>query len=808
RRLFAEDAERGLALIDISRARFDVVLMNPPFGQPAEGTKELLDADYPACGHEIYAMFFQRALELCEAHGRVGAITNRTWLALKSLRGLRETVFGDRGAVTLCGDLGYGVLEAKVETAAVVIDRRANFDTVAAWVRLLKTRRKNALLYEVLQAASDGQAHPYFYSSASRRFRRLPESVYAYWMSEPLLERCAASPMIEATIGVVKQGSNTARDFRFLRLAWEVPPCDIGIERKWSRFAKGGEYRPYWDDIYLLLNWQRDGAEVRALGQGRPQNTQFFGRRGVTWPRLTSKGFGPRVFNEGCAFGDKGPTAFPDDAALATVLLAVLVSGPQRLLLSTRLAAADDQPGAAAKSYEVSIVGELPWPILSVDKANVLRGIASDAIAIVRDAKLETDPSCEAWVTFGVPQILSVGRGVALLDAARLVVSARHHAFVELADVTAKIDDVIADAYGFTDRDRQLMDEELEPNVARYPDPVDDPDETLFRSAYLTKDAIPGDALPGGLDAEVDVRVEYRRRRQHTDLRDEETLCRLFELSPRRLAAIRRRLDLLRAEDLKRCAADIVSWAVGVAFGRWDLRLLDHPEWIPNWLDPFGPLPRCSVGQLVDASGLPATPEHIASDAWLAARTDAASLPATDPDADGKPWVLAADGARMGRAEIGADIYPFGVSWDGILQDDALDDGAPARHTLDLYRYMSQVLESIYGHAHAERETELAAVLGANSLLSWLRRPDRFFADHLTRYSRGNRLPRRAPIYWPLSTASGGFTLWLYYPRLSGAMLAACVNRLRENEQALQREEAGLLAARRNGALSGEGQTR
>ena len=808
RRLFAEDAERGLAFVDLSRARYDVVLMNPPFGQPAEGTKEALDEAYPACGHEIYAMFFQRALELLEPHGRVGAITNRTWLAVKTLRGLRETVFGDRGAVTLGADLGYGVLEAKVETCAVVVDRRATVDSEATWVRLLKTRRKDPVLYQAIKAASDRREHPYLFRSAARRFRRLPEGVYAYWMSEAVVEHFSSSPTIEPTVGEVKQGSNTARDFRFLRLAWEVDPREVGLARRWSRFAKGGEFRPYWDDIYLLVNWQNDGSEVRALGRGRPQNTQFFGRRGVTWPRRTSKGFGPRVLNDGCAFGDKGPTAFPNDPSGASALLALLVSSPQRLLLSMRLAAADDQPGAAAKSYEVSIVGELPWPNLDKQRSSTLASLAESAVAVARNALLEVDPSCEAWVTFAFPPAMRVGPRLPLREAARRFVRAREDAFADLADITAEIDDIVSDAYGFTDRDRELMDEEMERPVARFSAPKTDPEHDLFRAAYLTKDAVPGDTLPGGLDAEVDVRVEYRRRRQHTGLRDEETLCRLFELPPRRLATIRRGLDLLRDEDLGRCAADIASWAVGVAFGRWDVRLIDHPDWIPEWPDPFAKLPACPVGQLVDVHGLPATADHIASEGWLAARTDATRLPLTEADSDGVWRLVGANGEQLDRAETDFNSYPLQVAWDGILQDDVLDDGQPARGLSDLYRRVSQVLELIYGGAHAEREAELAAALGVDSVLDWLRHPDRFFSDHLSRYSRGNRLPRRSPIYWPLSTASGGFTLWLYYPRISVAMLSGCVNRLRNSETALQTEEIRLLGARKAGTLTTDGQAR
>lgn len=143
------------------------------------------------------------------------------------------------------------------------------------------------------------------------------------------------------------------------------------------------------------------------------------------------------------------------------------------------------------------------------------------------------------------------------------------------------------------------------------------------------------------------------------------------------------------------------------------------------------------------------------------------------------------------------------VAWDGILQDDALDDGVTSRHQGDLYRRVSQVLEWIYGDQHTGREGEIAQALGVSAMRDWLPRPDRFFKDHLSRTTNSRR---KAPIYWPLSTASGGFTLWLYYPRLSAEMLAAAVNRLRANLDAVRREETRLLSSRRAGTLPQGGQ--
>src|SRR5207247_1800360 len=52
-------------------------------------------------------------------------------------------------------------------------------------------------------------------------------------------------------------------------------------------------------------------------------------------------------------------------------------------------------------------------------------------------------------------------------------------------------------------------------------------------------------------------------------------------------------------------AADLVSWAVGVAFGRFDLRLATRARPLPKEPEPFALLPLCSPSMLTGDNGLP-----------------------------------------------------------------------------------------------------------------------------------------------------------------------------------------------------------
>jgi hypothetical protein len=158
---------------------------------------------------------------------------------------------------------------------------------------------------------------------------------------------------------------------------------------------------------------------------------------------------------------------------------------------------------------------------------------------------------------------------------------------------------------------------------------------------------------------------------------------------------------------------------------------------------------------LVGPDGLPAQPSGIVSEAWLRARPNAITLPAEG--------IVARPVVRDGE-------YPLPIDWDGIMVDDE-------EHVDDIVGRVRDVLVVIWGERAAEIEREACDLLGTRGLRDYLRRPAGFFADHLKRYSKSRR---QAPIYWPLSTASGSYTLWLYYHRLSSDTLYTAVNRYLE----------------------------
>jgi predicted RNA methylase len=50
---FSDDAERGFAFVDVCRKKFDVVLMNPPFGEASKPSKAYVEKTYPRTKNDV-----------------------------------------------------------------------------------------------------------------------------------------------------------------------------------------------------------------------------------------------------------------------------------------------------------------------------------------------------------------------------------------------------------------------------------------------------------------------------------------------------------------------------------------------------------------------------------------------------------------------------------------------------------------------------------------------------------------------------------------------------------------------------------
>lgn len=482
------------------------------------------------------------------------------------------------------------------------------------FIRLLSEKDKAKSLVEICSDIKGGNASERYFDADVSEFSKIPGSPFIYWVNDSLREIFVKFKSFEEGGRIAKQGLASADDFRFLRTWWEVKEKG----GKWFAFAKGGSYSIYYSDIYLLVNWQEGGAEIKNNLNDRggvrsnvwmlkETADNFFLKKGVTWPRRPMRRGSFRALPTGCVFADNGPSAFDSHPES---LVAILNSSLFIYLLHLLMPRGTE--GGATLTYEVGYVGSVPIPSMSKEVRAELGAAFRRGWSVQR----KLDNQNETSHAFVMPAALLSREFGWESDSLKK----------ELADIQRSIDHNVNQIYGVSDLDR------LEFN---------------------------GDDID--FDASEDDEDEFQE-----------------------------------ADNLVDEYLSILSWAVGVAFGRFDWRFATGQRKPPEAPDPFDEIPSRSDGMLLE------------------------------------------------------DDQQF-HDYDGVLVDDK-------RNQHDLPHVVEEVLNCVKLTAPYEVRT-------------WLRRD--FFSYHLQNYSRSRR---KAPIYWPLATGSGSYTIWIYYPTLTNQTLYTAIN--------------------------------
>ena len=424
--------------------------------------------------------------------------------------------------------------------------------------------------------------------------------------------------------------------------------------KRWVPFAKGGEYSPYYADIHLVVNWEKDGAEMKAFSGSVIRNPDYYFRPGLTWPARPHKRGSFSTVQPGAIFSHTGTMLFlPTEQHWRYA--GILNSDAYIFLLHLLMPRGGNNTGQTLK-YEIGYVRAVPLP----SHKRVWRHQTSTPISIAWVLKRSLDTGSATSHAFTLPALLAI-KGETLAERAAASEKQAAETEAELRKTQSEIDEIAFDLYGFTQEERETVGSRQYPTGSE--NEVEDNDEETEALEH-----------PDGFI----VKESSATRLQHT--------------------------------------ADLLSWCVGVAFGRWDVRIAIDPSLAPKLPDPFDPLPVCPPGMLQGPDGLPAKPEHVPPD------------------------------------------YPIRIDWGGILVDDP-------ENRDDIVRRVRDVLEVIWKDRAEAIENEACEILGVRELRDYFRKPASggFWMDHVKRYSKSRR---KAPIYWYLRSAKGNYGIWLYYHRL------------------------------------------
>lgn len=576
---------------------------------------------------------------------------------------------------------------------------------MTTFIRVLEAEDKAAALVSAVEEGRTGSRAANVFKVPPESFAQMPGSPFAYWVSENVRSLWGKMPNLISLGLPVQHGMATKNDIRFLRFWVEANPEMVGRTRRWVLYAKGGTFAHYFSDIHLLVDWKQSGQAIHEYLLGR-------------YPYL--KGSSAWILHPECNYYSSGVTysrrtqkgfsvrALPADCRFDKNGPAITHEDPRYLLTLLGLLNSSVFRGllelvVAFGSYETGVVGAIPVPSKLKQTDQKLSELAEILLKEIRNSSF----SDEISHAFVLPVLVNLGHGslASCVEEYKRIVNASSS---RVRDAQTQINEQVSGLYGLSPEDLAALT-----------------NERSCQESSLGADHL--DAEDGDVNE------------------DEPSAIRTTEF----------------------LVAEIVSWLVGTAFGRWDVRLATGARKVPLEPGPFDPLPTCSPGMLTDSHGLPT-------------QCPSAGYPILSPE-------------------------------DGILVDDPGMGGVPADR--DIVRRLRQVIELVWGEKTSDIEQELCALLGVRELRDYVCRPALFFDAHLKRYSKSRR---KAPIYWPLSTASGSYTVWVYYPRLTadtlykivteqlGPKIGKVEDRIAqvEGEEAKRESREGARAAKELGELS------
>ena len=452
--LFADMIARAKQTIKQARtlsSEHAVVVANPPYmGSKNMGSLLLREAEtnYSDSRYDLFAMFFERGLELIRPGGVSAMLTMQSWMFLSRFATFRTNMLKNL-SIDSMAHLGSRAFESiggeVVQVVAYCVSKRPS--STGHYIRLVDFD-SSSLKEQALRRAAAQPTSGYVYANDQGRFLEIPGSPIAYWASDSLLNTFTTGSRIE-DVAPVRQGFQTGDNDRFMRFWFEVSRSRICVDArsteefhqtgaKFAPYLKGGSFRKWFgNDEYVVAFDQAAYNDLAQLGNKLPSRSLYF-HESITWSALSSGDFGARYAGFGSTFSAKGACAFPDSMYARDLVLAVLNSSLAGELLEFMGATLD---------FNVGSLREIPLPKhVPLEARQKLHELVEELIHLHRDDWL-LDESAPGFARGIVQQNSSDVSLLAIASSFIGEVTSRENRVRELQ---ATLDEQVGDFYGLS----------------------------------------------------------------------------------------------------------------------------------------------------------------------------------------------------------------------------------------------------------------------------------------------------------------------------------------------------------------------
>lgn len=348
-------------LINIGEAlsqQYDVVVTNPPYMAVSNAGAKVNDyvkKNFPDSKSDMFAVFIERCGQMTKKNGYQAMITQHAWMFLSSFEKLRTKLLAvDIVNMAHLGARAFEEIGGEVvQTTSFVVRKSHIADYKGEYCRLIEPTSQQGK--EDMFLAGENR-----YAADQSNFSKIPGSPVAYWASDVFCESFTGITIQK--VCTQKTRISTGDNERFMRKWFEICNKKLFSPNKWIPCPKGGDYRKWFGNIDLVLNWENEGADLKAFPRAMLGDSSFFMKPGLTWTVISSAKTSFRVVPQGCICDHKGPLIYFYDRKMENHVLGLLNSIYSEELLKIT---------APTIGFEWGAIAKTPWKGTITDDSRI-----------------------------------------------------------------------------------------------------------------------------------------------------------------------------------------------------------------------------------------------------------------------------------------------------------------------------------------------------------------------------------------------------------------------------------------------------
>ena len=361
-----------LALIEIAHVmeqKYEVVVTNPPYmgssGMSANLSKYVKDK-YSDSKSDLFAVFIERCGQMTAKNFYQAMITQHAWMFLSSFEKLRtKLLMTDIVNMAHLGARAFEEISGEVVQTTSFVLRKSHTDYTGTYCRLIEPTTQQGK--EDMFLVGENR-----YTVQQSNFSKIPGARFGYWITDKLREQFSKKKISE--YADTRRGLQTGNSNMFIRNWYEVS-CEKAelmpnrqskySEKKWYLFNSGGAFRRWYGNIVDVVNWETNGADIKATGKAIiPSEDRYFDEL-VSWNKISSGMMSVRYQPAGIIPGDASPFyhSMSQDRDIIWYVMAVM---------NSKVTAEIVKVLSPTLNFEVGNIAEIPIDLSKTTKEIVL----------------------------------------------------------------------------------------------------------------------------------------------------------------------------------------------------------------------------------------------------------------------------------------------------------------------------------------------------------------------------------------------------------------------------------------------------